>query len=291
MIEHLRDALTATGLVGTGQPLYFNIYTGRTCVVQVFVDDRLGFVAKLGKPGSVEPEYRTTARTAAALGDLVPEPLLFQRTDSLEIAIWRGVEHMPIDPRRWSRRQVSAVRHGLALYMERGLSGLSVDDHVPPHASTLDQALTRVRAALPHLDGFLPDGLAGGDAINRLPHVWQHGDFWYGNLGLCGNSLVVFDWEDFGEVTLHGHDIAVFLASTLNFAPRTVKILFDTGKPSYLDGIISDFCRPLGMDREDFVRLFPAFLVVFLDLKLQRDYGGLVIRLMADLLEGLHRHR
>ena len=45
-------------------------------------------------------------------------------------------------------------------------------------------------------------------ALDRLPHVSQHGDLVINNLGRAARGMVIFDWEDFGRVTLPGFDVA-----------------------------------------------------------------------------------
>jgi hypothetical protein len=63
----------------------------------------------------------------------------------------------------------------------------------------------------------------------RLSYVRQHGDLVANNVGVTARGIVIFDWEDFGRVELPGFDIALFLASCLDYNPVMLKRWFEQG--------------------------------------------------------------
>lgn len=282
MIDLVREVLLDAGLVGPSIRLCYNVYFLRSRIVHVFIDDRFAFAVKMAKNTGIEHEYQSTVRAYAAYGWLVPEPLVVRAIDDLNIAVWRGLRHVPIG-RRLRPSQMAIVRHGLAHYFSRGLERLRISDPVESHSERVSRLLPALRSRIPSLK-LLSDEIVPGSALDDMAHVYQHGDFWLGNLGIATRRLIVFDWEDFGVAKLHGHDLGVFIVSALQFDAGAIRRLAEKRQPVALDAIIADFCAATDIHREVFFALLPVFLTEFLALKLNRGYSSLAINLVADLL-------
>jgi aminoglycoside phosphotransferase (APT) family kinase protein len=179
---------------------------------------------------------------------------------------------------------MAAVQTGLAQYFTSGLERLRITGPAESHRERVSRLLSTLRSRISLLRPLSDESILGAPALDHMAHVWQHGDFWLGNFGIGDGRLIVFDWEDLGVATLHGHDLGVFIASALRFDAGAVRRLADRRQPAVLDAIVGDFCTATGVEREVFFALLPVFLTEFLALKLNRDYSSLAINLVADLL-------
>lgn len=111
--------------------------------------------------------------------------------------------------------------------------------------------------------------------VGQKPAVLQHCDFTYANLAVTTDgTLLVFDWEEYGVVRYPGFDFATFLLSHQHHSRRRGGA-FET--PDQLMALVSDdfggdFLDGLGFTPEEFARVFPGYLAVFLTLK--KDFGA-----------------
>jgi thiamine kinase-like enzyme len=47
----------------------------------------------------------------------------------------------------------------------------------------------------------------------KIPLIWQHGDFHFANIFIDGEKMKLLDWENFGEIELPMYDLFTFLSS------------------------------------------------------------------------------
>lgn len=125
------------------------------------------------------------------------------------------------------------------------------------------------------------EAVAGVAAMPAMP---QHGDLVLNNLGRLGDgSLVIFDWEDFGSVSLPGLDLYTLELS-----------LAASGGPGRPGGgqrsastraLVGRACEAMGLAVADYQRLAPFYALVFRYLK--RKYGPEVRARMDREILGL----
>jgi hypothetical protein len=106
--------------------------------------------------------------------------------------------------------------------------------------------------------------------------VRQHGDLAANNVGVTETGIVIFDWEDFGRVSLPGFDVAIFLSSCLKHDPARIRQWSERGIPESLEAVVQDACRTFGMDRFLFWSMLPIYLCYFLSLKNKFGYGDII---------------
>jgi hypothetical protein len=171
-------------------------------------------------------------------------------------------------------------------YLELAAGGFRLDDSPLAHSVTARKLVDGYAGAPFHavLDEWL-DGPAGA-WLDALPQVRQHGDFCLNNIGVDGRQLVVFDWEDFGRVTLPGFDVVVLAASSLGLDHARLDALLATDKPRPLGILVHELRRRLGVDRKAFRRYALLCLVTFLNLK-ERFYGPGIVAQVRSLADGL----
>ena len=112
--------------------------------------------------------------------------------------------------------------------------------------------------------------------LDRLPHISQHGDLVLNNFGCAERGKIIFDWEDFGRVTLPGFDVALMIYSCLRHDMARIERLFETGQPRHMGEILSHFCAGEA-DRDLFRRLLPIYYGAFQNLKSSLGYGDEII--------------
>jgi aminoglycoside phosphotransferase (APT) family kinase protein len=116
--------------------------------------------------------------------------------------------------------------------------------------------------------------------------VRQHGDFYSNNLGLHGDALVVFDWEDFGLACLPGYDLALLLLSLNAFNPSGIRS--NTVEDAPHSWILRAGTQGTGLTTCLFFQLMPAYLAITAKIKRGRGYDVKLvewaIRAMTDAL-------
>jgi hypothetical protein len=110
----------------------------------------------------------------------------------------------------------------------------------------------------------------------------QHCDFVANNLGVAGSRLVVFDWEDFGRISLPGLDLCTLVVSCVNGDTDIVLANGGSALANRCSIFVNPACAALDMDVSLFWRLVPLYLLTFLYLK--NTYGrDIRIRISALL--------
>lgn len=115
-------------------------------------------------------------------------------------------------------------------------------------------------------------------AMPQLPAMPQHGDLVTNNLGLRPDgSLVVFDWEDYGALTLPGLDL--FTLETSLRAPAAAR-----GAGGGMSAqAVERCCAALELAPDAYRRLAPAYALAFRYLK--RNYSPEIRARIDALLE------
>lgn len=118
------------------------------------------------------------------------------------------------------------------------------------------------------------DDVAKALPRQTLPRIPQHGDFYFDNVLICGDRIMIVDWEDFGQVHIPGYDLFCLF---LNF--------YVPGDARLLNSFFSDRRLMEGM-RNAMQSYFKAF-----DLPLDLAPGILAFTLLQQYLHSLHQGR
>jgi len=121
--------------------------------------------------------------------------------------------------------------------------------------------------------------------IEGLAAMPQHGDLVLNNLGLATDgALVIFDWEDFGTVSLPGFDLLTLELSVSGGAERWLaRRAQEGGCPSW----VVQACAAMSLPLTDYHRLAPLYALVFRYMK--RNYGPEVRARMDREISALDR--
>jgi hypothetical protein len=109
----------------------------------------------------------------------------------------------------------------------------------------------------------------------------QHGDFYVNNIGIHGNSLIVFDWEDVGSVADIGFDFSIFVSSWLDFDADRILREYVRGGSNSISAMIDCYVTLGDHDPEAIISSLPRHLRTFAKLKQSKGYG-------TDICERVH---
>ncbi len=285
MIDQVKAFISAEGLVRKDRIRACNIEIGRSFIFHVF-DDVGGFVTvKASSTGRIKPEYMALRQAYAVLSDIVPQPLAFGKAEGFEMLACRGVRHRILIRRRLPTSNTVLVR-GICGYLERSAQHFRLEGRVP-HSTELERVVSalgdeEVQTVLNRYVDTIDIS-----AMDHLPHVQQHGDFSFNNIGLQRNGIIVFDWEDFGRVLLPGFDISTLITSWLDHDLSRIQFLLRQGEPRFLDNLIGEFCRCHSIERHLFGALLPIYYTIFLRIKKFYGYRNTLIQLARHNIVGL----
>ena len=205
-------------------PLAYSLYNNRggpTSSILVF-----GFTAGEARPAvavklsrdqeRASREYAALVRLAPKLSQRVPKPYLMGECRGWTFLAMEGMTGRSIAAAKISRFLTSIIEVLVALHREgdegpMSQAELAAEIEGPLRVFERDYAVGRTELeALCEAVRF--DLAELGDA--PLPRVNQHGDFTLGNL-LAGptGSVVVVDWEEFGQIRTPAYDLSVLFSN------------------------------------------------------------------------------
>lgn len=283
MLNKVLSALVDHGWLDATRPFDKTLYLTHGAA-QTLLISRRGrpecFVKFSDRSSLAMEAERCKAASRRFLG-LAPRFIGYTRCGSLEVLATRAVVFQAMHPTLMrSSRYTRVVQSGLEAYFRCMRAGV----HQGPVAR-------RWLAEYTEYFDRLPWGSAARRALDDLltalaavPPQEQHGDFVVNNLGVTErDSLVVFDWEDYGAVDVPGLDLFTL---DISLREQMSDAVGGTGlKPAGGDALDLDrLCAAVGLTRSTYEELRPSYAFVFRFLK--RNYSP-EIRARVDLL--LHR--
>jgi hypothetical protein len=289
MLRLVEETLSDLGLVAAGRPLRYciNITTGESISVSAFVDDGSFFQIKSSEHVDLQPEFLAYRKAWEDFPLFVPKPLGFMVRSNWRLKVSEGVEHTALPAHEILNYDArgKGLASALLHFFELGCAKAAPPDtaklcalreHIEDHFATTRYAALVDRCLTQHWRH-----------IETLPQVAQHGDFVLNNIARSGRRLIIFDWEDYGRITLHGLDLATLLFSVCGGNNSLFQAMCRDGGP--LPPSLADFlrraCAHCKVDVVQFRQLLPAYLMVFLYMK--RNYGVGIQQRIGDVLENL----
>jgi len=284
MLIVARQALADLGLIGpeTPTPPFFARMSGNLGLTLYLANGEFVHV-KLGLLTRLDREYRGLKMAHSAMPRNVPEPLGLTTHDSHQVLVSRGVPHKVAVPMHGGS-EIAVFRDGIDAYFASAATAFRQSGPCRSW-STMGDALAHVGTRI----GWVNWEAYGRDLRRyeaALPSILQHGDFAVNNIGVHGSELIYFDWEDFGEVDLPDFDLAVLLLSLCNF---DISRLIETLSGNTLEAdIVRRVCPQFGASVDDFMRLFPAYVALYIESKSRLGYpSGVTDRIAEALTEWL----
>ncbi|CAN0445101.1 unnamed protein product, partial [Ectocarpus fasciculatus] len=122
--------------------------------------------------------------------------------------------------------------------------------------------------------------------LSRLMPVPQHSDLSINNIGLSRKGVIIFDWEDYGNVVLPGFDFLTLILSGLEFSADAADSYFE----KHLNDSERDpsWCKSvadvLGLNTENIFDFIMIVSIVFLYQKQKLGYGTKITQYLETLL-------
>lgn len=277
MIETVTSVLRELGLVESDRPLRYNVQLtvgiGVTYILEALVDRATFFHVKASESENLLPVFRAQEHAAQTFCDFVPRPIGHRSRDGWEVAVSEGVFFRRVRPDAFVSRGTKPFQ-GVIGFFSRQHDKAQIHDSAHPHGAML--AELREEFAGTKLSQVVEPWLMspGREQIERLPHVWQHGDFARANIGETDSGLVVFDWEDYGKITLPGFDLCTLVASFIGIDPDRLKALRTGDSGADFSAMVDSACGVMRLDPGLFRRLMPLYLLLFLRLKARYGHAA-----------------
>lgn len=289
MLSPVLDLLSARRWFDTGLPFETSVhFTQGACVWLLLSRGGVGDTyVKFSAHVSLQDEAARYQAAGACYATLVPAFVGYAKAGPIDVLVCRSVDFRSVDASFLlaPKTHAAAVADLLGYFKSMRLA--------TPPATLVGPACVPNHALLAALDGYF-----AGHCLAPLAQRWlradsarllatlqpmaQHGDFVLNNLGRTpSDQWVIFDWEDFGAVSLPGLDLFTF---ELSLAGGAQSLLAQRARnvPA-LQGFVAQACAAMGLSVAQYLELTPIYALVFRYLK--RNYGPSVRARMDALLE------
>lgn len=283
MIEIISHLFKEISLLNEVNELPFYVSFNRNFNFFVFGNQEEFYQVKVSSERPLRGEYEALRIAHEAIPGNVPQPVGLYQKAGLEILICRGIRHKKVRSLQTHgdiiQKEIGAIVKGSKVFFREEKPSsphtqqlMTVFDHFKNHPLSI-----AMRDWLKNLNPRM---------INSLPHVKQHGDFTLYNMGVAGNKLIIFDWEDFGKISIPGFDLCCLAVNSVTrFSPMRIERISE--KSAYqkeVMGIITCYCKELPLDQETFFNLYPIYLFYFLYLKDKYGYSPEIVKITEKLL-------
>ena len=289
MLDIVRAQMVALGLVRPQSRVDCNVFIKLdNLLIDLFDGDGHYYYVRAAETYDLDAEYRIAEDVSRHVGEFVPHPLAFFRELGLSCIVFEGIRFDVVSGRELlASGPNDRLGRGLLDFFAHSVRSLRVPGQAPDLALIVSDVDERfVQTEHDTLWAEVRDHIDRG-YLATLPSQRQHGDFVPNNLGSRKAGLVVFDWEDFGKINLPGFDLAVLLASSVDFDPDDLRRIRDTdrkGGPGQVAWLGEAF-TVLELDADRFWRCVPFYLFLFLALK--DRYSPAIRGKVARAIQGL----
>lgn len=267
------DMLIANDYIEKNERVSFSVRALGNWGVLAFVAPKRYYHIKINVTGELTEEYKHLKRLIKLYADYVPYPLDYVEHENVEYMICQAYEHQVLTPRLVrSNKKVQTLLNQYFMHSithwKQNKAEMEIDSFTIDILKSIenDDLLTdEYRLFMQQLD----------EKIQTIGFQYQHGDFVLNNVALTGDSMIIFDWEDYAKVVYPGFDLAIWLHSLYNF--QTTKLVNDIKNTTNLDVMIKSYLDALDLSKDEFIKFFPLYLYLFMKLKSQFGYSQDVV--------------
>lgn len=283
MIDIVLEILLQSKIIDSKTDATFNVSYGKNVVFQI--RDELKnrtLIAKASSSNSILRERHALETIEPHLTGRVPKLLVFEERYDTYVLVMEGISHKRLTSAR-IETNYDKVSIGLRDILKFDLSwekrqGRALES-IKNKLSQLPNSVAREK-----INKYLET--IDFSWVEKLPSIPQHCDFAFTNLGIRSDTqtLIVFDWEDYGRLDLPGFDISVLVTSFFNFdSERIFKFLFSEEATSFKK-LVDECLAASKIDRKNFRNLFPVYLCLFLELKTSLEYDTSTVARISKTL-------
>lgn len=282
MLNRVLEVVAEEGWFDLKTPFEKSIYMTHGAGVSLVLsrNGRPDLYVKFAQLVSYETLAQRSRAAATHYADLVPRFVGYARRPPLEVLATESIEFRAIGTEALhSHRDMKLVQEGLTRFFDasRRIRVEAVDRFA--WLDDFEAYFRNSRYGKP----AAACGERMRDVMRFVEAVPQHGDLVTNNFGLAaGRRVVIFDWEDFGAVSLPGLDLFTLLLSLdqdRRRVPRAGRRQFD------VDALLV----PIGLSDRLFRELSLSYALVFRYLK--RNYSAEARARLDRVIDGFLTHR
>lgn len=276
MIGIIRNLLKEMSLIKEENQLSFYVSFNRNFNFFIFCNRQDFYQVKISSERPLQKEYEALKTVNQAIPTNVPQLIGFYQKEGFEILVSKGIKHRKIKPLKSEGKIVcgevkTIIKRSKVSFEEKKPSQVHLGQLKTVFEYFKDRPFSiRMEEWLRKFDY---------EVLNYLPYIKQHGDFTFYNMGLAGDRLIIFDWEDFGKITIPGFDVFCLTVDLLTGFDKTriEKISKIKDYPIEIIELIEFFCNELSIDMKLYFNLYPAYALCFLYLKEKYGYSKDII--------------
>lgn len=288
MLDPILYALNQIGVNASADDVDINVVfsIGKTVSANVKVGGKGFYYIKLTRFDSLSDEAYKNRAARDIHGQVVPDVLGSMFIEPWSIIVFESVDFRPVEATDFmSKRMSRELFLNLVNFFESSKVGILRGFEKKQRSLLFSEVVQFLNGG-----DWCPRGIVEytkrcedgfGQFIFSVP---QHGDFVLNNLGYIKNrGLVVFDWEDYGEIDLPGFDLFMICMS-IGGMRSEVAVGIRSGETVF-QGFIQDVCLRIDLDYQLFREMTLLYAIVFLFLK--RNYGERISEISKAIVLGL----
>ena len=291
LIDEIESVLRREGVLPAGTRAPVNLHLGRSMLLEFFPAGTAPVAVKAvsddpDAANSLRREFDALSLQLPSYADLIPKPLTLTSTGAVTLFAMENISHRNLGIAELDRLPDARVDRLVAFLTDRDKPLPAGLENAP---NILDQYMEARSSLPPALAQTMADLEASRDwrgKLAALKPVPQHSDLSMNNIGLCKNGVIVFDWEDYGNVVLPGFDFLTLVLSGLKFSAEAVEVyvkthMESTDHPGAWCRTVADALNLNTGHAFDFAMITA---IVFLDQKKKLGYGTKITGYLEQML-------
>lgn len=291
MINEIESVLRREGVLPGEARSPVNMHLGRNMLLEFFPDGRAPVAVKAASDdpeaaASLRREFDALSLQVPVYGDLIPKPLTLTTTGAITLFAMENVSHKNLGIEELDRLPEADAARLVAFLTDR-------DKPLPAGRENAPSIVDQYRAARTSLPPALAETMAGLESarewlrtLSTLEPVPQHSDLSMNNIGLCDKGVIVFDWEDYGNVVLPGFDFMTLVLSGQEFSAGAVAAYLQNNLegPAQNGAWCRTVCDALDLNAGNALDFAMIAAIVFLDQKKKLGYGTKITGYLEGML-------
>jgi Phosphotransferase enzyme family len=270
MLSAVTEAIKEAGLLDANETVKSDLaFKGNIVYLNMHGSDGTYLHVRVSSCQNLEGEYFANLDAARRYPRLAPFPLGHGIAGGAWWIAYEGVHLRRITSDKLMRAKPKSLIH-------RGIISYFQESRLQAATATLTLSEIETLSRSQVIGCTIPDSFVRKAALlyeslgmESVPATLQHCDLAINNLALADSKLVIFDWEDFGKATLPGLDLAVLLASALDFDPPALRAVMrqPLHTSEKLVAWLAPVCEIVGIRTSTFLQALPLYMLTFLQLK------------------------
>lgn len=286
MLGEIGDILISNGLIkGPGLLAHkINFYSN---INGFFSIDNNEFVqVKVAIEKSLDNEYEGLFSHNKVKQVIIPKIICFCERGNYKYLVVQGVSHQMIFPKDIISKEEIISDQLLKYFSE--IRYLQYENYQQSIEEIFIDSSNKYSDEICEIKPWIKE--KNYDLFYRLARRPQHCDFTINNIAFQSDKIVIFDWEDYGEVDIEGFDLIVFICSICEFKIDKLHLLWNDRNSSYTI-LLFEFCKQFNLSMSDLWSMLPGYLLLFYQLKCELGYSkkirNLAKNLISELITGL----